>query len=194
MTFSIIGTDDESIGIGTVSGSIAVGKRVPWVEKGVGAIATQAYTETMYGEKGLELLEQGLEPKSVLESLFKKDPEPEKRQVGILKKTGAKAVHTGHSCPDKKISKMGQKCIGIGNMLQNKETVLDLVEKFRQTDGKISIRLLKALKAGAEAGGDIRGNKTAALLIKGKENAFLEIDRSNTPVQDLEKKVKEIKS
>ncbi len=92
MTFSILGTDGKSIGVGVVSGSISVGERVPWVEEEVGVIATQAYTETMYGEQGLELLKQNFEPREALETLLEKDSKPEKRQVGILHKSGKKAA------------------------------------------------------------------------------------------------------
>ncbi len=190
MTFSIVGIDEKSIGVGVVSGSVAVRNRVPWVKNKIGAIVTQAYTETMYGKRGLELLERGEEPREVLKTLIKKDSEPEKRQVGILKKSGAKATHTGVACPEEKDSVEKQKCIGLGNMLQNKKTVSNMVNKFSEEDGEISIRILKALEAGAKTGGDRRGNQTAAIVLKGEENLRLEIDKSNTPIQELKEEIK----
>lgn len=190
MTFSILGTDGKSLGVGLVSGSVSVRERVPWIAEEVGAIATQTYTETMYGKQGLELLKQNFEPREALETLLEKDPKPEKRQVGILQKSRKKATHTGDACPKEKDSVKTHNCIGIGNMLQSKKTVSSMINRFQKENEKMSIRILNALETGAENGGDRRGNQTAALLIKGEENLDFGIDKSNTPIQDLRRKVK----
>lgn len=189
MTFSIVGMNEKSIGVGVASGSVSVGERVPWVKNKIGAIATQAYTETMYGKRGLELLEQSLDPAEVLKTLLEKDSEPEKRQVGILKKSGEKALHTGEACPEETNTAEKQNCIALGNMLQNKKTITNMANKFCDEDGKISVRLLKALETGAKTGGDRRGNQTAALVVKGEEDLRFEIDKRDKPVQKLKEKV-----
>lgn len=184
MTFSIVATDGESIGIGTVSGSVGVGKRVPWVKEGVGAIATQGYTETGYGNYGLEFLENGLSSRAVLQKLIREDPSPERRQVAILKPSGEKAIHTGGSCPEKRHSLSAGNCISLGNMLRNEETVSAMIENFSGREGLV-LRLLRALEAGADAGGDRRGNRTAALVVKGVEDFDIGIEESDNPFQNL---------
>lgn len=176
------------MGVGVVSGSIGARDRVPWIEKGIGAIATQGYTETMYGREGLQLLQKGLKPSSVLEKLLEKDFQPEKRQVIIMGASGLNAVHTGLSCPPVKHSEQNKNCIAAGNMLKNKETIQKMIETF-ESEEQLSKRIFKSLKAGAEAGGDKRGNRTAALIVLGSENIDIDIKSSEKPLQKLEKKL-----
>lgn len=190
MTFSIIASNEGNLGIGVVSGSASVGRRVPWVKEKVGAIATQGYTEITYGKRGLTLLEKGLIPDEVLENIARKDPEPEKRQVGILNSSGEIASKTGSLCPGKKNSETGDGYISMGNMLRNEETVPKMMEVFEE-GGIFSQRILNALEAGARSGGDRRGNRTAALVVRGGENLNIEIDLSESPVEELREKYEE---
>lgn len=187
MTFSIVATDGKSIGIGTVSGSVGIGKRVPWVKGGVGAIATQGYTETRYGSYGLELLENGLSSQATLQKLIREDSNPERRQVAILKPSGEKAIHTGGSCPEERHSLSAGNCISLGNMLQSERTVSAMIENFSGRE-RLALRLLRALEAGADAGGDRRGNRTAALSARGVEDFDIGIEESDNPLQDLREK------
>lgn len=184
MTFSILATDGETLGVGVVSGSTAVGDRVPWVEEGVGAIATQGYTETEYGRKGLSLLEEGLDPSSTLEKLLREDRAPEKRQAAIMSLSGEKAVHTGSSCPEERDSGSWGNGVSIGNMLERKRVIPEMVEAFRDR-GSLFSRIMRALESGADAGGDRRGNRAAAVLIEGEENVDIGIDMSEDPLEDL---------
>lgn len=184
MTFSIIGKRGKSLGVGVVSGSTAVRNRVPWVKRQVGAIATQAYTETMYGEKGLKLLEEGASPRSALHQLLQEDVQPQKRQVALLDNSGEQAMHTGSSCPKKRSAACGEDCIAIGNLLESRQTAPAMVKAFGRV-GSLSKCILQALEAGANMGGDQRGNQTAALLIKGNENIDIGIDASKYPLKDL---------
>lgn len=189
MTFSIIGKKIEDLGVGVVSGSVAVRRRVPWVKKKVGAVVTQGYTLTEYGRKGLSLLEQREDPKQTLKSLMEEDLNPERRQVAIMNKYGSIAIHTGSSCPKEMAEKEGKNCLAIGNMLKTKQTVLAMVKDFERSDGSLSFRILRALKRGAELGGDRRGNRTAALVVSGeKEEVDIGIDSHQTPVRELERR------
>lgn len=190
MTFSIIGRESETFGVGVASGSIGVIDRVPWVRGDVGAIATQAYTETMYGKRGILLLERGEDPQKILRKLVGEDLEPEKRQVAIMDRDGKKAVHTGSSCPRETSSKKGRDCIAIGNMLENEKTVSAMVENFEKSDRRLASRIIMALKSGARVGGDRRGNRTAALVVRGKEKLDIGVDFHRTPIEELERKYK----
>lgn len=187
MTFSIIALNGRNIGVGVVSGSVSVGSRVPWVKKEIGAIATQGYTEVAYGKRGLSLLEEGLAPSEVLENIARKDPEAEKRQVAIMDSSGKIAFKTGSLCPKKKNLEIGKDCISIGNTLKNEKTVSRTVEVFEQ-EGVFSQRILNALEAGARSGGDLRGNRTASLVVRGDENLNIDVDLSESPVEDLKEK------
>lgn len=188
MTLSIIAWKNKSLGIGVVSGSIAVGDRVPWVKGGVGAIATQGYTETRYGREGLRLLEEGLGPSYVLKKLLQEDFSPERRQVAILSADGRKAVHTGSFCPPIRSSEDRKNYICIGNMLKSEQVVPKMAEAFGK-GGKLWRRILSALEAGAEAGGDRRGNQTAAILVRNEESLDVKIDKSQNPLRDLRKEI-----
>lgn len=187
MTFSIVGKEGESFGVGVASGSTGVRDRVPWARKGVGAIATQGYTEIRYGSQGLKHLKEDENPQETLSKLTEKDPEPEKRQVAVIDCDGKKAVHTGSACPRTINSELGTDFIVIGNMLENKRTVSSMTRSFKDSDEKLPIRIIEALKEGAKAGGDRRGNRTAALLVRGSNEVDIGIKSHETPVKELER-------
>lgn len=186
MTFSIIVREGDSFGVGVVSGSVGVGDRVPWAREGVGAVVTQAYTETKYGSRGVLLLERGVKPREILRKLTKEDPDPDRRQVAIMGREGEVAVHTGSSCPRERSSKRGEGCVAVGNMLENKKTVSAMIENFEKSEGKLAPRIITALKSGADVGGDRRGNRTAALVVRGEERVDLGIYSHRTPIEELE--------
>ena len=191
MTYSIIAVDIKTgtLGVAVASGSTAVATRVPWVEKNVGAIATQAYTNTMYGEEGLKLLKQGLEPEEALKQLLKRDPEAEMRQVAILDIHNRKAVHTGALCPFWYGSIVGDNYIIIGNLIVGEVVLREAEKAFINTDGDLIIKLLKALVAGEKAGGDRRGNNSSGIVVKGAIEIEERIDSSPNPAMKLYKKV-----
>ncbi|MHA1617297.1 MAG: DUF1028 domain-containing protein [Candidatus Njordarchaeales archaeon] len=187
MTYSIIAIDSrkEVLGIAVASGSIAVGSRVPWVERGVGAIATQGYTNISYGFNGLKLLKQGYSPGKALLSLLNKDPEREKRQVGIIDIQGRIAVHTGKECPEWRGHLIGKTYLLLGNYLVGYEVLKDAEEAFNSTEGTLVQKLLEALVAGEKAGGDRRGNRSAAILVRGGIEITEVIDNADKPTQRL---------
>lgn len=187
MTFSIVARDEGSIGAGVASGSIAVGGRVPWVKFKVGAVVTQGYTETRYGVEGLRLLEEGSSPKVALQRILREDPAEHMRQVAIIDWSGRKAAHTGSACPRERGSLVRRDFICVGNMLRDEEVVLRMAEAF-EGEEELSEGILKALSAGSRAGGDRRGERSSALVIRGEEEVDVRVGRSRNPIAVLRKK------
>jgi uncharacterized Ntn-hydrolase superfamily protein len=157
----------------------AVGSRVPHVEAGVGAIATQAKTNIFYGINGLKLLKAGLFPQAALEAMLNEDPDRESRQVIIIGLEGRTAAFTGKETIGWKGHLVGKDYVAAGNMLASSKVIGAMAQAFENSEGKLAERLLKALEAGQEAGGDKRGRMSAALLVVGREQ------RGNRPILDL---------
>ncbi|MEX2703592.1 MAG: DUF1028 domain-containing protein [Candidatus Baldrarchaeota archaeon] len=202
-TFSIVAIDESVglMGVAVTSGSIAVGTRVPWAKPGVGAIATQAYTNIMYGKEGLRLLERGKTPREALDELLSLDPKPEIRQVCIMNNKGVFAVHTGTNCPLHYGHILGDTFCVLGNLLTSKNVLKQTYLAYLENEGEnFPLRLLKALEAGILAGGDRRGHNSAAIIIvetkvvSGKSSFHINVrvDRSDRPVDELIEKVRAV--
>jgi len=157
----------------------AVGSRVPHVEAGVCAIATQANTNILYGINGLKLLKKGLSPQAALETMLREDPQRESRQVIIIDKDGRTSAFTGKETIDWKGHLVGEDYAVAGNMLVGSRVIEAMAQTFESSEGELAERLMKVLEAGQEAGGDKRGRVSAALLVAGKEQ------RGNRPILDL---------
>jgi uncharacterized Ntn-hydrolase superfamily protein len=194
LTFSIVARDPKTKALGVaVSTAIpAVGSVVPHVEAGVGAIATQAQTNVFYGIEGLKLLKTGLSPQAALETMLQRDINREKRQVIIIDAQGRTAAFTGSENVEWKGHMIGKDCVVAGNMLVGSQVIKAMMETFETTKGKLAERLLKALEAGQEAGGDKRGCMSAALLVAGKQWISetrpvldLRVDAHQDPVKEL---------
>jgi len=166
-TFSIVAYDPETheLGIAVQSKFIAVGAVVPWAKAGVGAIATQSFANTTYGPKGLGLLEQGDDPEEVIKDMIEDDQRRELRQVGVVNARGKSATYTGKKCNAWAggIAEANFACQG--NILAGEDVVKNMAKSFRESKGDLGTRLIDALQAGQEAGGDSRGMQSAALLI-----------------------------
>jgi len=168
-----------------------VGSRVPHVEAGVGAIATQGNTNILYGINGLKLLKTGLSPRAALEAMLKEDPERESRQIIIIDKDGRTAVFTGKETIDWKGHLVGKNYAVAGNMLVGSKVIEAMAQTFESSKGELAERLLKALEAGQEAGGDKRGRMSSALLVAHKEKRGkplilnLRVDEHPNPVAEL---------
>lgn len=197
-TFSIVGYDPqtEELGIAVQSKFLAVGSVVPWAKAKVGAIATQALANLDYGEKGLELLEEGLSPEEVIDKLRSQDENNATRQVGIVDSKGNSASFTGSECYDWAGGISGPNFACQGNILVGEETVEAMAEKFQNTQGKLADRLVLALEAGQRAGGDKRGRQSAALLVVKENGSYggyndryidLRVDDHETPIQELQR-------
>ncbi len=196
MTFSIVARDPQTgeLGIAVQSKFLAVGAVVPWAKAGIGAIATQSWANTTYGPRGLELLARGLSAAETLEQLLADDPERAKRQVGIVPASGAPVTYTGSECFPWAGGHVGEHYACQGNILVNEETVNAMARTFEETSGQLCDRLLAALAAGQEAGGDSRGQQSAALLVvreKGGYGGFndrfidLRVDDHPRPIEEL---------
>ena len=166
-TFSIVARDSdrEELGIAVQSKFLAVGALVPWAQAGVGALATQSWANTSFGPDGLALLKQGHTAQEALDKLLADDDEREYRQVGIVAADGGSATFTGSSCFAWAGGVSGPDYCCQGNILVGEDTVLAMEKRFLSSEGDLAQRLLAALAAGGEAGGDSRGKQAAALLV-----------------------------
>lgn len=166
-TFSIVAADPRSgeIGVAVQSRIVGVGAVVPWARAGVGAVATQALANVAYGADGLALLEKGESPGRVVAALVEADAGREKRQVGVVSAAGEAANFTGSQCLEWAGGRTGRGYCVQGNILAGEAVVAAMAGAFERTEGELSERLLAALEAGQEAGGDLRGKQSAALLV-----------------------------
>jgi uncharacterized Ntn-hydrolase superfamily protein len=160
-------------GVATQSKFLAVGSVVPWAEPQVGAIATQAYANPRYGPEGLQLLRDGLSAREVVDRLTAGDDGRDHRQLGIVDASGESATFTGGECMDWAGGFAGPSFAAQGNILVSKSTVVALCDTFAATAGRpLSERLLECLAAAQAAGGDRRGQQSAALLIVERDGGY----------------------
>ena len=166
-TFSIVGFDPKTkdLGIAVESKFVAVGAVVPFARAGVGAVATQSYANTTYGPKALALLKQRVAPKDALQRLVKADKEAAQRQAGVVDARGRSASYTGKECFPWAGHLVGRNYACQGNLLAGEDVVKEMGRAFEGTQGDLPVRLLAALSAGQRAGGDKRGQQSAALLV-----------------------------
>lgn len=167
MTFSIVAHDaaTQSWGVAVASKFLAVGAVVPFARAGVGAIATQALANVRYGPEGLSMLAAGHSAADVTRMLTEADDGRDERQFGIVDAQGNAATYTGRKCMDWAGGATGPGYAAQGNILAGAAVVQAMAAAYEQTSGEFATRLLAALKAGDEAGGDRRGKQAAALLI-----------------------------
>jgi uncharacterized Ntn-hydrolase superfamily protein len=166
-TFSIAAFDPVTgeLGVAVQSKFFAVGTVVPWARAGVGAIATQAFANTTYGPNGLAMLEAGLTPQQVLDSLVRSDAGRARRQAGIIDARGNAVTYTGDSCSSWAGGKAGKNYACQGNILTGREVVDSMAAAFENSKGELAARLLDAMEAGQRQGGDSRGMQSMALLV-----------------------------
>ncbi len=166
-TFSIAARDPETgeLGVAVASRFFAVGNVVPWAKAGVGAVATQAFANTSFGWRGLELLETGLSPDEAVRVLLEKDDNPARRQMGIVSANGKSATYTGKDCIAWAGGVNGPDYAIQGNILAGEAVVKGMQKAFLKTNGKLADRLYAALVAAEANGGDSRGKQSAAILV-----------------------------
>jgi uncharacterized Ntn-hydrolase superfamily protein len=172
-----------------------VGCIVPWAKPLVGAIATQSWANPRYGPEGLSLLEERLSAEETVERLTAADDERARRQLGIVDGEGRGATYTGADCHEWAGGRVGAGFAAQGNILVSAETVDALAETFETTVGKPLVeRLLDCLDAAQAAGGDRRGQQSAAILVVGPEQGFaglsdvfvdLRVDDHERPLEEL---------
>src|SRR5438309_3157234 len=174
-TYSIVACDLPAgqWGVAVQSKFLAVGSVVPWAEPQVGAIATQSYANPRYGPDGLALLREGRSAEEVVEALTAADEGRAERQVGIVDRQGGAATFTGDGCHAWAGGRTGSGYAAQGNILVSDETVAALAETFERTTGRpLADRLLDCLDAAQLAGGDRRGQQSAALLVVERDAGY----------------------
>jgi uncharacterized Ntn-hydrolase superfamily protein len=167
VTYSVVARDPDTgaFGVAVQSHFFSVGAVVPWVEAGVGAVATQAFSELSYGPLGLALMRQGESSSEALRALVAVDAGERTRQVAMIDQTGRAAAHTGDACVAHAGHRVGRGWSVQANMMR-KPTVPDaMAEAFVAEPGALADRLLAALDAAEAEGGDIRGQQAAALVV-----------------------------
>ena len=171
MTYSIVARDPVTgeLGVAVQTGTFGVGRGVPWAEAGVGAVATQSYTERSYGHFGLELLKAGRSPAEALAGLVAADPDERIRQVGIVDAQGRAAAHTGAGCIREAGHLVGDGFAVQANMMARDTVWPAMAAAYEAAEGTLARRLLAALDAAEAEGGDFRGAQSAALLVVGAE-------------------------
>ena len=195
-TFSIVAFDPEtdSLGVAVQSKFLAVGALVPHARAGVGAVATQALANVTYGTRGLELMAQGTTADETIEFLTEEDEQKTQRQVGIVDAGGRAAAFTGDDCHDWAGSLTGEHYAIQGNILAGQEVVEAMASAYEASDDDLAGRLLAALEAGQEAGGDPRGKQSAALLVVREGGGYgggndrlvdLRVDDHPEPIKEL---------
>jgi len=193
-TFSLVArcSRTNELGVCVATAIPAVGSVVPYAEAGVGAIATQALTNVIYGTRGLKLLRSGLSPQEALERILREDPERESRQVIMIDAHGRTAAFTGKANVDWKGHLIGDNYVVAGNMLVSAQVIQATAEAFETSGGELEERLLNALEAGQKAGGDKRGKRSATLLVMKRPEykgirpfIDLRVDYHEDPVKEL---------
>jgi uncharacterized Ntn-hydrolase superfamily protein len=167
-TFSICAVDAATgeVGCAVQSRYFAVGAVVPWAKAGVGAVATQAAGVAAYGPEVLGLLEQVLAPVEALERALADDPDRETRQLGVVTADGRSAAHTGSECNAWAGHRTGPGYAVQGNILAGEAVVVEMERAFLETTGSLADRLVSSLEAGQTAGGDSRGQQSAAIVVE----------------------------
>jgi uncharacterized Ntn-hydrolase superfamily protein len=167
-TFSICAIDPavQEVGCAVQSRYFAVGSVVPWAKAGVGAVATQAAGVAAYGPRVLALLEGGAAPDEALARALADDPQRETRQLGVVAADGRAASHTGSDCLAWAGHRVGEGYAVQGNILAGKAVVAEMERAFLETPGSLAERLVTSLEAGQAAGGDLRGQQSAAIVVE----------------------------
>jgi uncharacterized Ntn-hydrolase superfamily protein len=196
-TYSIAACDLESQqwGVATQSKFLGVGSVVPWAEPRIGAIATQAYANPRYGPDGLAFLREGLSAEEVVERLTAADEGRDHRQLGVVDGRGGSATFTGAECMDWAGGRTGPCYAAQGNILVSAATVDAIADAFEANARKsLAERLIDSLDAAQAAGGDRRGQQSAALLVVEREGGYaglsdsvvdLRVDEHPRPLEEL---------
>jgi len=200
MTFSIVArsADGAFHGVAVASKFLAVGAAVPAAEADVGALATQSYANLAYRPQGLALLRTGVSAADTVAGLTAADPGRDQRQLGVVGRRGDGATYTGAACHSWAGGVSGDGYAIQGNILTGPEVVQAMEAAFLATDRSASLasRLLAALRAGDDAGGDSRGRQSAALFVVAAGQGYggtsdivvdLRVDDHQAPVAEMER-------
>jgi uncharacterized Ntn-hydrolase superfamily protein len=199
-TFSVVGYDPRTgdLGIAVQSRFFGVGSVVPWAKAGVGAVATQAWANVTYGPEGLKLLASGKSAQETVDALTAADAERDRRQLGVVDAKGRGASFTGKACLSWAGHRVGKYFCVQGNILAGEKVVTEMARAFeeaRKSEGsELADWLMAALQAGQAAGGDRRGQQSAALTVVRKKGGYMGMnDRFiDLRVEDHERPIEEL--
>ncbi len=172
-TYSIVARDPESgqMGVAVQSHAFSVGSAVPWAEAGVGVVATQSLTRIDYGPEGLALMRMGLTAAQALADLIENDESRDVRQVAMVDAEGNAAAFTGSRCIAAAGHVIGDGFSAQANLMADESVWPAMKEAYERAEGDLADRLIAALEAAQESGGDIRGQQSAALLVVAGERS-----------------------
>ena len=180
MTYSIVARcpDTGQLGVAVQSHFFGTGAVVPWLEAGVGAVATQAMAEVAHGPDGLARLRDGRTPEEALADILGPDDAAATRQVAIVDAAGRAAAHTGAQCIEHAGHVVGDGFTVQANMMQAPRVPEAMAAAFTAGSGELALRLVDALDAAQATGGDIRGQQSAAVkVVAGEPSARAGHDR-----------------
>src|SRR5918997_2512446 len=181
MTYSILGYDrvNGDLGVAVQSKFPGVGSLVPYGEADVGVVATQAFGNPRHGTIGLQLLRCGATPQQAIDVLLLNDRHSTKRQFALLANSGDVAAYTGaelHEWDGWSGSARGHDCVALGTGLASGRVVDQMVATFEGSSASLAERLMAALGSAEDAGGDIRGQQSAALLVLRRNGGYGSLD------------------
>ena len=196
-TFSIVARDPETgeMGVAVQSHWFSVGSIVAWGEAGVGVVATQSFVNPSFGPRGLELLKKGKTASEVVDELIASDSSRDVRQLAILDVNGNVKAYTGKNCIPAAGHIAGENYSVQANLMLNSKVWGAMSEAFENTKGTLAKRMIAALEAAQEVGGDIRGKQSACILVvRGKSTGKVWEDRLiDLRVEDSTEPIKELK-
>jgi len=194
MTYAIVARDPVAgeVGAAVQSHFFNAAAVVLWSEAGSGVVGTMAMAEIAYGRLGLDLLRQGIPAETALAQLLRADSLAGIRQVGMIGIRGRSAGHTGKDCIPAAGHRSEEDVVALGNMLAREGTWEHMVKAFHAAQGTLASRLLVAMQAAEEFGGDIRGMQSAGLVVvsakpwahKAEQGAFASAPRIDLRVED----------
>lgn len=193
MTWSIVAREPETghLAIAVATRFFAVGSLVPHIRGGIGAVATQAFVSPLYGVDGVTMLAAGQTPDEIIKALTMRDEGREQRQLHLIDAKSNNAAFTGAKCIDWAGHLVDDNVSVAGNMLAGPQVIAETLSTFQKTKGKpLAERLLEAMRAGEDAGGDKRGRQSAALVIHRDQDypwLNIRVDDSADPLTELER-------
>jgi uncharacterized Ntn-hydrolase superfamily protein len=167
MTYSIVARDAATgqLGVAVQTRWFNVGNGVPWVEAGVGAVATQSFGEPAHGANGIRLMREGRPAPEALAAALAPDPGEATRQVGMVDAAGRSAAHTGMRCVDYASHLTAPDVSVQANMMERPTVPGAMLAAFLGSEGELADRLMAALRAAERERGDVRGRQSAALVV-----------------------------
>ena len=200
-TYSIVAYDDSTgqLGVAVQSHWFSVGSLVPWAKAGVGAVATQSLVKVEYGPDGLKGMEEGKLPHAILSELLAEDDGRDLRQVAMIDHHGNVSAHTGEKCIDHAGHQIGKNYSVQANIMEKPTVWPAMARAFEKTRGDLADRMMAALEAAENEGGDLRGKQSASMLIvSGKPTGIpwkdvvmdLRIDDHPTPLKELKRLIR----